>query len=189
MTIRGVVAVLLASAMGLAGCGGEWRAEPEPPTEAELVVERAQERQQQLDDELERWRELDMDDHIVAPMDEPIVDRWLTTSLGELYIDGFGLCSDVTITNDGALPKNVAARDWHTTYPSGFTSQGIIHEDDLSGYSHWYRRGLMVVQPGETRTKQICLGGADERQGILPGLYKIEFTPALMQTHVWLTVI
>ncbi|TCJ72769.1 UNVERIFIED_ORG: hypothetical protein EDC92_1245 [Dietzia maris] len=130
-----------------------------------------------------------MDDYIVAPMDEPISDHVLTTSLGDLYIDGFGLCTDVTVTNSGTLPRKVAARDWTTTYPSGFTSQGSINKGDVSGRSHWYRRGLIIVQPGETRTMQICLGGADERQGIQPGLYKIEFTPALMQTHVWLTVI
>lgn len=189
MTLRGVVAVLLVSAMGLAGCGEDWSAEPEPPTEAELVVERAQQRQEQLDAELERWRQLDMDDHIVAPMGEPIVERWLTTSLGELYIDGFGLCTDVTITNGGALPMKVGARNWTTTYPSGFTSQGRIVKGDVSGRGHWYRRGLIIVQPGETRTMQICLGGADEREGIKPGLYKIEFTHPLMQTHVWLTVI
>lgn len=189
MTLRGVLAVLLVSAMGLAGCGEDWSAEPEPPTEAELVVERAQQRQQQLDAELERWRELDLDDHIVAPMGEPISDHVLTTSLGDLYIDGFGLCTDVTITNSGTLPRKVGARDWTTTYPSGFTSQGRIVKGDVSGRSHWYRRGLIIVQPGETRTMQICLGGADEREGIKPGLYKIKFTPALMQTHVWLTVI
>lgn len=176
---------MLGLSLGLAACeeNVERAVSPETATEADLE----RERQIQLRDELDRLRGLDIDEYTVAPIDEPITEGVLTTSLSELYIDGFGMCTDVTFDYSGAIQTRISGRYWGITLPNGKSYQGHIPEDD--GLPFADHRGVIVLQPGQTRLVQVCLAGADERVGLPKGLYKIKHTPALMNTHVWLTVV
>lgn len=190
MTVRGVVAVLLVSSIGLAGCGKDWLAEPEPPTEAELAAERAQERQQQLDDELESWRELDMDGYIVAPISEPIVDGWLTTSIDRLYFEFSSVCIDVTFESRAAVPVKVRGKRWGFKTPDNKTAQGSLRDGDEIQFAD--RRGEIILQPDQIRQTQICGRNLHAIENLTypppSGIYQIEHQPPVGfgQTHVWL---
>lgn len=179
------VIILLGLLLGLSACEENVESAPSPESVNEADFDR--ERQDQLRKELDRYRELDRDDYTVAPIDEPITEGVLTTSLSGLYIDGFGMCTDVTFKYEGAIEKQISGRYWEVTLPNGKSYQGRIPDDD--GLKMADHRGVIVLEPGRTRQVQVCLAGADERLGLPNGLYKITHEPALMNTHVWLTVL
>lgn len=183
------VAALLVLAVGLSGCAelGEPPA-PAPPTEAEL----AQARQEQLDERLEELRAAELEGWTVVPINEPIVEEWLTTSIGPLYLDG-GLCTDVTIESRSAAPERVHAKNWGFKTPDNPGVQGRIWDSD--NYVRADVRGNVVIPPMGKREFRVCgtnINAAKKLTYPTPhGVYEISHQPPVgsyKTTHVWLTV-
>ncbi|MFL0579581.1 hypothetical protein [Dietzia sp. 179-F 9C3 NHS] len=190
MTLRGVVSILLVSVMGLTGCGEDWSAEPEPPTQAEL----AQARQDQLDERLGELRAAELEGWTVEPISEPIVQDWLTTSIGPLYLDG-GLCTDVTMESRSAVPVRVHAKDWTFVTPDNPGVQGRIWDGD--DYVRQDVRGSVVISPRGRREFQVCATNLNVAKKLTypppPGIYEIAHQAPVgdsyRTTHVWITVL
>lgn len=201
MSARALTVLVLVSALGLAA--NYWSENREPPTEAEITAkleqereeqeaELAQERQEQFDKRLQDLRAAELEGWTVAPINEPIIQDWLTTWISPLYLEG-GLCTDVTMESRSAIPQRIDAKDWGFITPDNPGIQGRIWGGDaLVGGDV---RGNVVIPPRGRREFQVCATNFNAAKKLTypppPGVYQIEHNAPVggsyKTTHVWLT--